>query len=299
VTSRAALFVVMVACGRSGFRVAPDATGTDAAKLDCSGARPRTTVAPAYGAGGVTVDDTYVYWADSDNGMIVRTLKTGGGAPEVVVAGQLYPNGLLVVGSSLYWTNWGDSSAHVTAIGSTNVTTLATNLASARGIVSDGTELYIAVGGTTGLGTSTEIDAVSTSGGGSSLVVAGLATGGIALAGTELFFPSSTAGTISRYDLSSRVTTTIVTGLGAPLAVAVDATDVYWTDLTNAQIAHAPRTGGATRGTSPSTDVTCTGPSIKHPVARSSECPSRSHSTCASNTPVSTTPSILICTKIR
>jgi len=53
----------------------------------------------------IAVDDTYVYWATFDNGLVRRTTKAAGGAVETLASGQTQPFAIAVNSRAVYWLN--------------------------------------------------------------------------------------------------------------------------------------------------------------------------------------------------
>jgi hypothetical protein len=122
-------------------------------KAPISGAGPVTPLAAIAGAGGIAVDATYVYWADSST---VKRVPIAGGAASTLVSNVGSPGFLAVDATNLYWT--GVSSALFRLpLGTSTSTTL---------MNSGATLSYAAVGPSTFYwSTGTTINSISLTGG--------------------------------------------------------------------------------------------------------------------------------------
>jgi hypothetical protein len=155
-----------------------------------TGTTPSTLTSSQSGAYGIAVDTSYVYWANSNVGTVMRMAKTGG-SPIQLASGQNYPQHIAVDASSVYWTTNGDSNvANGTVmklvVGTNALSALATGQASPYAIALDASNVYWS----NNSGTSGSVLKVSKDG--------------------------------------SAGPTTLASGQNAPLSVAVDDTSVYW-----------------------------------------------------------------------
>jgi hypothetical protein len=111
-----------------------------------------TDIAPATGNPvRVAVDDTYAYWSENLAGSIMRAPKDGSGTPSVVATATTLPQGLVVVGGTVYWVSSSTADDNVYAVpatgGSAGTLTTVTDqggLGGLQEIRTDGTDLFVA-----------------------------------------------------------------------------------------------------------------------------------------------------------
>lgn len=66
-------------------------------------------VASTPAASAIAVDDTYVYWIDSEGGTVWRQSRAGG-TPDLIASGQNRPGGIAVLDGRVFWTSTGDGA---------------------------------------------------------------------------------------------------------------------------------------------------------------------------------------------
>jgi hypothetical protein len=98
----------------------------------------------------VAVDGTYAYWSENLGGAIMRAPKDGSGSPSLVAAAT-QPQGLVVVGSTVYWVSnvSGDGTIYQAPAGGGTPSRFATpagqvGMNGLQEIVTDGQSLYVA-----------------------------------------------------------------------------------------------------------------------------------------------------------
>jgi len=130
------------------------ASGTgNVVKAPISGAGPVTALAPIGAAGGIAVDGTYVYWADSSS---VKRVPIAGGTATTLVPGVGSPGFLSVDSTNLYWTGVSNGLYRLPLAGTT----------STQLMNSGATLTYPAIGPTTFYwATGTTISSISLTGG--------------------------------------------------------------------------------------------------------------------------------------
>jgi hypothetical protein len=122
----------------SGVHFVPIAGGTVKDLADASGKPLR-----------LAVDAANVYWSENLGGAVMRAPKDGSGSPAVVVAAT-QPQGLVVVGNTVYWVSNADADQSIHAVPASGgmATTFATvgpYLFGLSEIVTDGSNLYVAI----------------------------------------------------------------------------------------------------------------------------------------------------------
>ena len=90
---------------------------------------------------GLAVDAQYVYWGDTDLG-VIRKAPIAGGAEVTLASGSYAPADLAVDGTYVYWTD-SDAVMKIPITGG-SVTTVASGLNAPRGIAVDATHVYVA-----------------------------------------------------------------------------------------------------------------------------------------------------------
>ncbi len=90
---------------------------------------------------GLAVDDTHVYWTDSDPGVVAKT-PIAGGAVTALVTGGDKTTGIAVDGTHVYWSEWGSGRIAKIPKEGGAIVTLATGEKGARSIAMDATRIY-------------------------------------------------------------------------------------------------------------------------------------------------------------
>ena len=192
--------------------------------------------------------DAAVYWASATGHQIGRANLDGTGVNTNFITGLGQPAGVAVDGAHVYWSdNTTNTIGRANLDGSGVNTNFITN-APAEGIVVDGSHIY--------WGTGPTIGRANLDGSGvdpSFITNAGPGVNGIAVDGAHIYwanFPSPPDGpTIARANLDgSGVDLSFITDVSAPDGVAVNATNVYWTDLLTGSIGRADLGGGNVQG---------------------------------------------------
>ena len=173
----------------------------------------------ASGDGPIAVDGTSVYWADDHNNAISKAPLTGvpdGGTATVLAPGQstIYSNASMALdGTGVYWVSSNGGTDSILKAPLTGVPdggsplTVASVPGLIHGITVDGTGVYL----------------TWTHTGGTPTVAATAPLTGVADGGAP--------------------TTLVTTGVGSPVAIAVDATRIYWADNGGGAILAAPKSG--------------------------------------------------------
>jgi hypothetical protein len=211
-----------------------------------------TPIALATGLEGPTaiaIDATNVYFAQSVGGTIksVPIASTGSG-PVTVLATLQTPYGIAVQNGVVYWTNYGgttgpngNSYASVMSIsssgpdaGGAKILTAATNAAGAYGIAVNATTIFFTAQNNTG--TATSVESLPLAGGNPTVLAPGqLQATGIAIDGTNIYWTDwdPNSGTVSSMPLPTGsgpgAITVLAKSSDEPLAIAVDATGIYYT----------------------------------------------------------------------
>ncbi|MGZ3478004.1 MAG: hypothetical protein ACXVCJ_26125, partial [Polyangiales bacterium] len=102
----------------------------------------RTLVAKTSGRPvGIALDDTHVYWTDSDPGVVARVSKSGG-AVETIYSGGDKTVGIAVDATHVYWSEWGSGRIAKAPKGGGATVLLASDQKGARAIAIDDGRVY-------------------------------------------------------------------------------------------------------------------------------------------------------------
>jgi hypothetical protein len=174
----------------------------------------------------LVADDTYVYFATRGSG-VSRVAKTGADAPFALSAPNTYAAGVAVAGGNVYYTSV-DGVHRVSTSGGDDAL-FAADPHGPDAIVADGSAVYWLDRGTVGetgsiMRADASTGAVTRLADGLSLDA--LSTFTLAQDATSLYFPDNAGHRVYRIRKTDGDATTITT-VDAPIAVAVDDTNVY------------------------------------------------------------------------
>jgi hypothetical protein len=212
------------------------ACGHDCQGGPCTaGACGSVTLAASHGSVGIAIDSTFVYFADSEAGVINKVSKslTRQGTPTLVVSGAAAQNvqGIASDGTYVYWTNKLASGEVRRALPTgAALTTIAANQAEPDWIASNGTTVVW-----TNQGGNQIMSAPATSNGAvapTQLNVSGengSTPAGIAVDGTNVYYASKTSGGGLAESVPLDGGSVSELGTATFVGMAIDATHVYWT----------------------------------------------------------------------
>jgi hypothetical protein len=216
----------------------------------CSGGTcaPLTIASQQAGPAGVKVDATSVYWVNVvvGSGAIMRAPLRGGSAT-VLATAQTASAGIAVDATSVYYLADGAVRAVPLTGGAPAILASTPYNTPLGGIAVDATRVYwssglgrallqIPLGGGTPTTLATAIDATGQ-------------TGGVALDGSNVYWTepgiTQSDGVVRKMPLGGGMATTLASGQRSPIAVAVDAASVYWSDETGGSVMKVALGGGS------------------------------------------------------
>jgi hypothetical protein len=203
----------------------------------CSGGKCQpATLATGIGASGLALDSANLYWIDTVMNNVVQ-LPLSGGSSVTLASGQVSLAGITVDANSVYWTAFGGGNLMMgtvmkCAIGGCagNPQTLASDQINPSGIAVEGNNVYW------GEYTSSPVYSVPI-GGGTPVAVTTMSNGqpaGLAVDSTDVYWVAPGGGTVNKCAIGGcgASPTTLVSGLSFPEYIALDANNVYWSELT-------------------------------------------------------------------
>jgi hypothetical protein len=196
----------------------------------------------------IAVDSTSVYLAAISAGSILK-VPIGGGTPVTLACGQDQPSGIAVDSERVYWTNQGPGGEVMSVpVGGGTPRTLASGQGAPFAIALDGTNVYWA-----NLAGNQALMKVPVGGGTPTMLADAGASLAIAVHGGMVYWVSRDA--IMAISATGGTPMTLAAGQAGPAYIAVNATNVYWTNIQgNGTIMTVPLSGGT-----PTTLVTSSG----------------------------------------
>jgi hypothetical protein len=205
-----------------------------------SGAGSATTLAPnqSYPAA-VVLDGTNVYWANEGttqcpqspycHGGSMNSVPVGGGSYSTLVSDLNAPDSVAVDGTNVYWTDPEDQTVNQAPLAGGDTIVLASGQNGPRSVAVDGSNVYWVDTGDPNKANGV-VQKVPIGGG----TITPLASSQhvpaeLVLDDTYLYWVSLGDGTVQKVPLGGGSATTLVTGQ-LPVALAVDATHIYWTN---------------------------------------------------------------------
>jgi sugar lactone lactonase YvrE len=188
----------------------------------------------------LVVDASNVYWTEEFLGTVMK-VPTGGGTSTVLASQQAYPNGIAQDANNVYWVNAGGTVMKVSKNGGAP-TTLVSGAYNPIYLAVDDTSVYF-----TSLSTSS-VYKVSKNGGPLTTLAANQssAPNGIALYAANVYWVNDyyNGATGAVWKISKLGGTPTMLAPDGGQEIAVDATSVYWANITVGTIKKVPLAGG-------------------------------------------------------
>ena len=249
------LLALVLVAGCSGSPAAlSDAHSSDAASSDATVTTDGSTVPDAAQGSGevvatgptpfaITVDGTAVYWTDIGL-QTLSSIPVAGGTATTLATSLAQPYYLQHDATSLYVGLYTDVIDEIPLAGGTPVPLQTSNNTILTGLAVDATNVYHGED----YSVPQDCSVVAVPKGGGTRVT--LASGGgwnhpvgLAVSGGNVYWGDLSPGEILMAPVGGGATTTLVAGI-APIALAADATSIYWTDATGA-VMKVAQAGGA------------------------------------------------------
>jgi len=201
----------------------------------------------------LAADNNNVYWTTIGTGSSVNQAPVGGGGETVLLNSQNeYPAALALVSGQVYWTD--ELQAGTVSripIGGGSSLPVASNLAYPGALVANGTTLFFTTN-TFASESAGAVMSVSASGGSPTTVASGQSFAeneytSIAVGGSNVYW--TTYASVMAAPANGGQGATTFSSNTYPVAVAADATNVYWTSIANgevnASVYQQPQVGGS------------------------------------------------------
>jgi hypothetical protein len=215
--------------------------------LKTSTAAPPELLANTGGAPtGIALQGGWLYWTSQFDGTISRMLPDGG-MRQLLASGQPKAADIALDGTSIYFTRYiGPAGDLRVMLDGGTPTTLVSPLFQPLGVVVDETYVYYmlrgaptAPPGVIGVWRVDKNDPAN-----KEQLTFGEASSSLGIDGNAVYASDESQNAIVRIDKATGVATAIVHDV-VPDALAIDETNVYWTDPTRGVVASAPKMGGA------------------------------------------------------
>ena len=218
-------------CGRVCSAIAPSTA-------QCTAGRCLVTLVSGRAPDGIAVDATSVYWTDPGAAAIMK-VPLGGGAPTTLASGPA-SSGIAVDATSVYWTTnlYRNASVMRVPLGGGAPITLATGQNSPPGVAVDATSVYWTNCSTllNPRAHRPRLDSVMKLPLGGGTIPTPLASYqvtpcaiAIAVDATNVYWTGS-SGTVMKVPVNGGTPATLASSQDQPEAIAVDGTSVYWTN---------------------------------------------------------------------
>ena len=211
------------------------ASAPDAGDGECVAPTPATITLATNQSGpaGIVVDATFAYWANHNDGTIMRAPIDGSSAATVFATDQGEPHSLAIDSTSVYWTDNAGGNVVRGTIGDGSVFTIASDQTGAQGIAVDATNVYWTLGNSGGTAVMAAPKTSSISGQGVALAAnGGSGPQGVAVEGPRVYWVTFYAGTVQAAAVDGGSPVTFDTDQTYPEGIAVDSQDVFWTTST-------------------------------------------------------------------
>ena len=210
------------------------------------GGTPKLVVDDYYGAHGVALDATRVYWTTWWDKALFKRAPLEGGAHVVITAGDWSTGGpgmIAVDGTRGFFTSAAKTVVTVPLSGGTPEVLARGNIS--RYFAMDHGDLYFGEYGASG-----SVKKVSKSGGTAVIFAPESYVGDIVVDATAVYWTAwqtSSDGRVMKKSKAGGAVTTLASGESVPSRLALDADNVYWTNQSSGTVRAIAKTGGAAR----------------------------------------------------